>query len=127
MNEQNPIPNQTPINQPVAPTLMRPRFSDLLRDIFKKFRENKKLFRLTVIILGIMFIIIVVGSLFSVFRNQRKPKTLASPTSQPTKIFENLEANKNAEQLKNLKEKILNLDIYQKRLTPPTIDFKVDF
>lgn len=127
MNEQNPLSNPISTAESSAPTPVLPKFFDLLKDVFKKFRENKKLFRLAVILLGAMFIIIIVGFFFSVFKNRGGPEVAVSPTPQPTQIFENPEANKNIEKLKNLKEKMFNIDIYQKRLSPPTINFKVDF
>lgn len=125
MNDQNQI---TQIPSPeIAPVTQRQRLSDLLKDVFKNVRQNKKLMRLVIIILGIFVFIITTGLIYSFFGRNRSTATKVLATPTPIQDLNTVVEDEIQTKLKNLKQKILNLDIHQKRLSPPNLDFKVDF
>lgn len=131
MNEPNLNTTQVPVTppQPLAPvpTPVKPKVADLVKEIFRKFRENKKLFRIVAVLFVTLFLTIVVGLIFSVLKRNGNLGSSSSPTPQATTVAEAGEVDKNAESLKDLKEKIINLDIHQKRLTPPSVNFDISF
>ena len=116
MNVENISPTPIiPIPQPVPRKPI-----DLVKEKVKNFTQNKRL-------LGLIFIILIAGVIFSFLNKRVGPKILTSPAPHATQTFKNPEANESAEKLKSLKEKIFNLDIYQKRLSPPNINFDITF
>lgn len=132
MNEQNlnqvqasapPIPATTP----ATPVPVKPRLSDLVKDIFYRFRQNRKIFRLVVTIFIMMFVIIILGIIFSAFKNGDKSEVVITPTPQT-----NIQPGENGDdetftKLDKLKSDIIETDIYQKRLTPPSVNFNISF
>lgn len=127
MNEQNLNTNQAPITPPPAPQPPRPKILDLVKEVAKKIYENKKIFRLMIIVLGILLLVTVAGLIFSAAKNRGQIKTAVSPTPQATLQASEKNEDENITKLKLLKEKILNLDIYQKRLSPPSVNFNISF
>jgi len=127
MNEQNLNTNQAPITPSPVPQPIRPKILDLVKGVAKKMYENKKIFRLMIIILGALLLVTIAGLIFSAAKNRGQIKIAVSPTPQAT--LQALEKNEdeNITKLKLLKEKIFNLDIYQKRLSPPSLNFDISF
>jgi len=99
------------------------------RVIFSKFYSNKKLFWPTIIVLSLLLLVIILGLLFGTKKigSIIKPVATQTPQAQATPVpatgplaeIENL--------LVKFKSDILKLDMQQKRLQPPTLDFKIRF
>ena len=154
---QQPV-NQVaqPVTQPGATQQVAPpspipegpktkgKITDLLRDVYAKgasfafakglssaYRniKNKKIFKIIVVLFGIILFIIISGTIYSLVKNLgKKQVNLVSPSPVPTQeIILTEESKKSQSILEGLKTKILNLDIYQKHLTPPNIDFDISF
>ena len=134
MNEQPLNPNQVPVTPPPVPQPIRPKISDLVKEVFKKFYEKnsvsgngKKIFRLVVAIFGVLILVIVAGLIFSASKNGGEIKLFSPPTPEATIVPGKESEDENITKLKGLKEKIFNLDIYQKRLSPPSVNFTISF
>ncbi len=140
-NNQQPTPQapQMPIDpmvpQPIVATPPIPetpkpkgKITNLIKDIYINVK-NKKIFKLIMILFGIIVSIIILGSIYSLIRNtDNKQPILPSPTPAPTpQIILTDESKKSQSILEELRNKILNLDINQKHLTPPSIDFDISF
>lgn len=87
----------------------------------------KKLIRVLLIVLGSLFALLVVLLAVSAIKNQQRVRSslvFPSPTGAPTATPE---ANTTEEKLKILKDNIFKLDVYQGRLSPPTVKFDSAF
>ena len=96
-----------------------------------KFCANKKVFWLIVTLFSLVVLITIAGVIFRLASGKAKKILQISTPSPKTEI--SLEQKKKEpldlakEELIKLDDQIKNLDINQKRLTPPRVDFKVDF
>lgn len=120
MNDQNPISNQVSLTP-------KPKVGDLVKDVFKKFYQNKKIFWLVVGLFVILVFITIVGLIFSITNGQVKKPVTVAPTPQTASISKIKSTDETEQALKALKERIFDLDIYQKRLTPPSVKFDIAF
>jgi hypothetical protein len=132
MNEQQPITPTVPVSK--SPL-------DKIRPIFKtywlkfaqtRFYQNKKIFYPISISLGLVLFIILVGLIFGGKKSPSAPKNVPSPTpafvesTNPPEV--GLDALSQIERsLTDIKNQIINLDVKQSRLQPPTLDFKIKF
>ena len=137
INQTTPPVSSIPvIDQPLASTLPVPEvpktkkgFSELISEVVAKIKANKKLSILLISFIAIIILIAVTGSIYSLIKNSNKNNVASvSPTPIATsEVMLSEESKKSESKLKELKNKILNLDIEQKHLTPPNIDFDISF
>ena len=142
---ENQVPNQTiptptvnPVPQPVqTPQNSGNKIVDLLNNLPKKIMENKKV----LIIVGVVFVIFIILILLAsvITKNIKnaiiKRPVVNSPTptpaeqiTDPTKVSTVAgELSTFKDQLVNLKNQIDNLDVDQSRISPPSINFKINF
>lgn len=122
--------NQPPVPVAAIPEAAKPKgkLTDLIKDVYTNIK-GKKIFKLLAILFGIIFFIIIIGSIYSIVKNSRGNKTvLSSPSPVATaQVILTEESKKSKSVLEELKNRILNLDINQKHLTPPSIDFNISF
>jgi hypothetical protein len=110
---------------------MLEKIKPVLGKLFDKFYSNKLIFWSVCIFIGMVLLIIIVGSLF--FRGKSKPITQPSPTPIPFILATPVATNsgdiisKSQEKLLQLKGQLEELDVKQKRLQPPTLDFEIKF
>lgn len=131
-NQPNPIQpqNLTQAQVPPVPPQPKPGFKQLAKDMFNKIYANKKLFWILVSLFSLILLIIIIGTIFKLMGG--KAPTLVqeeTPTPQsigiPEEKKEFLDLAK--EELIGLEKQIQDFDINQKRLQPPSINFKIDF
>lgn len=144
-NGVNQPQNQTGIPVPVAPPVgatppaskipslsqMKNSIKPLLKNVFGKLYENKKMFYLVMSLLGLIVLIIVAGVIYKMSRNlsSRSKVTLTPPpVAETITTNENLTPLEKMENdLKATKVKIDALDVKQLPLTPQIIDYKIKF
>lgn len=125
-----PVVNQPPINNTPVPEPPKPKkgISELIPKVIAKIKANKKLSILLISFLVMIILIIITGSIYSLIKSSNKKIVIVSPTPVATaEVMLSEESKKSESKLKELKNKILNLDIEQKHLTPPNIDFDISF
>jgi hypothetical protein len=115
--------------------VLRQKLNNLItihvKNIFNKFRSNKKIFFPVSIVLGLLLLTIVVGLMFGIKDNSTQtietplPTFIASPTPQATQQINATTAIEN--ELKTLKLKIKEFDVEQNKIKPPEINFKISF
>jgi uncharacterized membrane protein YvbJ len=135
MNQNLPVNSQPPAtNQQsqVPPVAQRPNFRQVAKGLFDKIYKNKKIFWLITSLFSIIILIIVAGVIFKLTSNKSavvQPKTSPTPavvvTDTQDENKEPLDLAK--EELDNLRKKINEFDINQKRLSPPAINFEISF
>lgn len=136
-DNQNPIPNPSlQVPPPAAPKTtvldkvkeIYGRLPQKIRDFLSRFYSNKKVFLPISIALGLLILTLLIGLIFGTKGVQKQ--VISKPT--PTPVVEESPTPAPAKggvetQLKDLKSQTDNLDVNQKRLQPPAIDFKIDF
>jgi uncharacterized membrane protein YvbJ len=135
MNQNLPVNSRPPAtNQQgqVPPVAQRPNFRQVAKGLFDKIYKNKKIFWLITSLFSIIILIIVAGVIFKLTSNKSavvQPKTSPTPavvvTDTQDENKEPLDLAK--EELDNLRKKINEFDINQKRLSPPAINFEISF
>lgn len=114
---------------PIQPS--KPTIRQILIDFWNKFYSNKKIFRIIVSLFSLIILIIITGIIFRLTKGNKVKITVKTTPTPDTQIAAE-ENNKKPldlakEELQKLKIEIKNLDISQKRLQSPTVNFKVDF
>ena len=132
MNTENPVVNPAPAPVPPAPTpALAPKPQKplgLAKTALKNFYSSKKkLFKSLAIVLGILLVVLIAALGYLAFRNQGQSSLGPYPTPETSPISDTTEVNENEVKLGALKEEIIKLDIFQKRLAPPIINFKISF
>ncbi len=138
MNDQktNIIPGaEPPVPTPPVPapkvgpiTRIFSKIPPKVKESFNKFYMNKKVFLPVSIAFGLLFLTIIIGILFGAGGKRRAvvPKTATpTPEGQENIIQENQKSPDS--KLDSLKNQINSLDVNQKRLQPPAVNFKVNF
>lgn len=132
MNQENqnitpppaPVP---PVAAPVQPPAPR-KTIDLAKEKLRNFYySKKKLFKSLAIALGVLLVVVIAALVYSAFANRNKGGLEAYPTPEASPVSTSTEVNENEVKLNALREKIIKLDIFQKRLAPPIINFKISF
>lgn len=137
-NQNNPSPSVIPNPPPVqAPQNSGNKIVDLLNNLPKKLMENKRIMMIIGIVFAVFIVLLMLVSLISKnvknIVNKKTVEISPSPTPveqvvDPTKISTVAgELSTFKDQLVNLKDQIDNLDINQSRLSPPSINFKINF
>ncbi len=139
MNDQNtnqPIepslpPTPTPtVPQPIAKTRLVDKISAKIppkvKEALKKFYENKKIFLPVSIAFGLLLLTLIIGILFG-SRGEAPQTVEATPTPKSQETGTQESSASSETKLEQLKNQIEGLDIDQKRLQPPTVDFKIKF
>jgi hypothetical protein len=134
LNQNTPselTPVSTLVELPSSKNNLIEKYKPILIDIFNKIYSKKIVFWLITIFLCIVFLIIISGS---IYKNRR---TVVIPTSKPTStpfimptptiIISEDFLSVFQEKLNKLKTQLDELDINQKRLQPPTLNFDVKF
>lgn len=127
--EQNisQTPAQTPPGaNPVIPKSLIPQ---PVKDIFIKFYSNKRIFWIVTVSFGLILIIVIAGLIFGK-KGITQPKPTPTPSQTQTKVqatpaegaLTQIQIN-----LAKIKDQIMNLDVRQAPLQPPTIDYKISF
>jgi hypothetical protein len=126
----SPVASQPQVDVPSVPEAPKPKakIKDQVKETYLKVKD-KKMFKILAVLFGIIFLLIVVGSIYSIVKNSnRNQAVLPSPSPQATApVMLTEESKKSKSTLEELKSKILNLDVNQKHLTPPNIDFDISF
>lgn len=120
---QEPISAQTPVQIPQPP-------KNLLKETWEKIRSNKKLFWLLISLFSVIALIIIAGTIYKLAMGSgTKEKTIVqSPTPQATaQETEAKPLDLVQKEIDSLKSSVNDFDINQRRLTPPTLDFKISF
>lgn len=135
MNQENqpvPVQPQSPNQAQISPMPVqtKPGLRQLAKDMFNKIYTNKKIFWLLVSLFSLILLIIIVGSIFKLMGGKTpSPVREETPTPQSVEVPEEkkepLDLAK--EELSSLEKQIKDFDINQKRLQPPSINFKIDF
>lgn len=135
-----PVPSATPGGQ--MPTVKKPFGGIKLnpQDLKNKFNSFSKRTRVLMIVLTVMFLLIFILSIFASLFGKRKSVTLATPTPSPLGASPApnvvLNASRYATDSGVLKlesdfnnlQLILNAsDVKESALTPPTLDFNINF
>lgn len=125
--EPQPIPQQI-VNQPDAKKDIARDIKNFITQTYVSFKK-KKIFMVLVILFGIIILIIITGTIYRLSKSSnQKPIATNSPKPVPTQeIVFTEESKKSKSVIETLREKIQKIDISQRYLTPPNIDFKVDF
>jgi hypothetical protein len=135
MNQENqptPIQPESPNQAQIPPVPIKPKpdLRQLAKDMFNKIYANKKIFWILISLFSLILLLIIVGTIFKLTGG--KAPTLVqeeTPTLQsigvPEAKKEPLDLAK--EELVGLEKQIQDFDINQKRLQPPSINFKIDF
>lgn len=132
-----PTPNtDQPVNQMQADKMKFGNFvkniKPIAKEVLSKILANKKLTYLLAGLFGIIFLIIILGLLFG----KRVKTTPTSTTKTPEPASQNFGGNpsspsgilgESVQKLKVIEGNIINFDIQQNRLLPPTVDFDVNF
>jgi hypothetical protein len=139
MNQQNttpPPPEITP-EDPIAAD--KKAFGDLVANIPQilkgagdKLLANKKLIIfISAGIIGLYVLVLVMGQVFKVKNSLTNPTASPSPTPETQNIQETPvpgdPLGENEIKLQELKNKIDSLDLWQNRLQPPVVNFKISF
>ena len=139
MTDQNLDQNvNQPVQQPVPEDQSTPvwkvyfnKYKPVAVNSFNKFYSNKKIFWPVVGFFGLVFLIILLGSLFggkkTISNVSSRPS--APPIIQPTPVpTQSSDVLTNSElKLNDLKNQIQNLDVKASRLQPPTLYFNIKF
>lgn len=130
-NVNQPIQTPVPEDQDI-PTwkVYFDKYKPVAINIFNKFYSNKKVFWPVVGFFGLVFLIIILGTLFGGKRTTisvpiPSPSPIIQPTPMPTQSSDIL--TNSASKLNDLKNQIQNLDVKQSRLQPPTLYFNIKF
>jgi hypothetical protein len=132
MNPDQISPPIEPVQVP-EPNLFKKLYAKVpqkIKEGLNKFYANKKVFWPVTIAFVLIFMVIVVGLLFGsktgiqIAKKSPTPTPIVAATPQPEAqdLLSILERK-----LNDLKFQIANLDVNQKRLQPPVINFKVSF
>lgn len=139
---------QPPINNPQTPVPQANSFKDrafsvagrlkeqlgpIVTEIKAKVYKNKVLFWTFTSIFGLMLIIIIFGSIYKLKNgsgNQDTTLKFASPTpasfdNTQNKIYDDLTVDE--DKLHLIHDSFINYDPDQKRLSPPKLEFELDF
>ncbi|HTK03939.1 MAG TPA: hypothetical protein VL401_04220 [Alphaproteobacteria bacterium] len=103
------------------------RIPQRIKDVLVKFYTNKKIFWPVTIAFSLIFFIILLGLLFG---NKTRPISEIKNTPSATPAFQLPDSSSkdpNSDPLQDLKKKINDFDVKQSRLTPPTINFDIQF
>lgn len=133
----SPVPSVPPANTP-PPTSKIPSMNQvknsigpLMKDVFGKLYENKRVFYLITSLLGLILLVVIAGVIYKMSDNlagKAKAVPTVTPEIQTDVVEENLSPLQKLEKdLMNAKVKIDNLDVKQLQLAPPAIDYKVNF
>lgn len=130
IQNQSELQSPNPAGEPNADIISKSKAflskrKEALSRLFSEIR-SRKLFKVFVVLLGII-LLIVVGTIFSVFRNKTVSLPVASTTPQSTPETEAPEVDETETKLKALKDRVFGLEVYQRRLSPPVFDFKISF
>jgi uncharacterized membrane protein len=144
MNDQpqntgtNVTPPTPPVPIPVAPApevktgitaKIYAKIPQNLKDSLSKFYSNKKLFIPVAAALTLLFLTILIGLIFGSRGNRTaavKKTATPTPVAQESAAPGAEEGDKETK-LKSLRDQINTLDVAQKRLSPPSVNFKIDF
>ena len=127
-------PEQPPTPEPQSTPIWKvyfDKYKPVAVNIFNKFYSNKKIFWPVVGFFGLVFLIIIVGTIFGGKRTTTNVSSLPSvapiiqPTPMPTQSSDIL--TNSSSKLNDLKSRIQNLDVKQSRLQPPTLYFNIKF
>lgn len=102
-----------------------------IKEVWNKFYGNKKIFWPVTVVIGLLLLTIIAGLLFGTGKTGARVKSKATPTlsaeatprATPTSNILTTASDK----LTELKKQIIDLDVYQKRLKPPVINYKIRF
>ena len=101
-----------------------------VKDVFTKFYANKKIFWPVTGAIGMVFLILILGLLFG---KRQMGSTLIKPSPTPGQN-QTVSAPSTPDQLQQIqinlgkiKNKIMNFDVNQAILAPPSPDFKISF
>lgn len=127
MNNQNlnptsiPIPPQVPVTPPVQTPINQATTSEQA----PKKNNFKKIMFIAVAVLGL---VILLGLVSLMFQNKKPLVDLPDATAMPaTPLILTEESKINDSKIKVEKEEIMQIDIYQKYLTPPQLKFDISF
>jgi len=135
INPQTPItPNTTslPVVPPTESKFQKIwiQIKPILEQLFNKIYSNKLIFWSMSILFGIIFLIIILGLLFGkktqkVFIPTPSPVPFILRTPTVTSNSDILSVSK--EKLNKIKNETNNVDVRQRRLLPPNINFDIKF
>lgn len=101
-----------------------------VKDVFAKFYANKKIFWPVTGAIGVVFLILILGLLFG---KRQMGGALIKPSPTPSQN-QTVSAPSTPDQLQQIqinlgkiKDQIMNFDVNQAILTPPSPDFKISF
>lgn len=137
MNDNNN--NQTPAQNDITPPINSQNLvkigptevKTILINLFNKFYAKKKVFWPVTIFFMLILIIVILGVLFGgnavpqplVTKPSSSPFIIPRPTFRPaTGVL-----GESAEKLIKSREFLDNLDVFQNRLKPPTLNYEVRF
>jgi hypothetical protein len=94
-----------------------------------RFYSNKKIFWPVAISIGLVFLLIIIGLIFGSINRMNSPATKTPiptatpvPTEKPSDILTITQV-----ELGRLRDQILQLDVKQNRLKPPTVNYDIKF
>ncbi len=119
-NPQENIPAKTGVN--------KDKLKELLGEVFSKITANKKLTIVLVSIVSIFVLVIIAGIIFRLVNSSKQGAAVATPSPEATpQVILTDESRANELRLKQLREDIQKIDVNQKYLTPPTLEFEINF
>lgn len=129
ITQVNPIP-EVPTAKPTLFSKISAKIPQKVKDVFKRFYANKKVFWPITILFGIIILIVILGLLFgspgipTPPGPKRTPQAAeATPEASPSSDILSVSERR----LKELDGEINSLDIAQSKLKPPLINYKVSF
>jgi hypothetical protein len=103
----------------------------ILKSLWDKFYSNKKIFWPVSIGLGFLFLLILLAAVSAKIRSTQTTRVTPSPSpfilSTPKASGSSDVLIKSQTKLEDLKNQINNLDVHQSRLTPPVLNFDIQF
>ena len=125
MNQEttNPVPPE------MVPQVPKPAAKQLFKDFFDKIRQNKKIFWLIVSLFSIIVVITIAGIIFRLIKGQKDASFVPSPTTKVAVVEQKEEEPLDLakQELESIEARIKDFDIYQKRLSPPAVNFDIEF
>lgn len=123
-----PIQNQVPVQAP------SPVPQNKVIEMLSKFKFDKKKLIIIGAVFGIFLVLLILISVISKsVKNIVSVKSTPSPTTSDVNIEPTPQSTVSGElspyqtQLGDLKNQINSLDVYQSRIKPPEVNFKIDF
>jgi hypothetical protein len=132
MNEQQPNPPTPNKLRQIVDKVLPILKGIWLKFTQTKFYQNKKIFLPVSISMGLLFFVILIGLIFG--GKKTSPTVITKPSPSPTSVQSSsvpgvgTDALSQIEQkLIDIKNQIIELDVKQSRLQPPTLNFKIEF